>query len=116
MTRWNLIDLEQHEEDPMPTWPIVLAFAAVSIPFLTSYLERKQDCYPERAACEQDWNSTDCQPQTDPSCRYMGGTYRGGYGGHYYSFRGYGHGSNYQHGAISRGGFGKFGRAFSIGG
>lgn len=115
MSRFSLINLE-HDEDAMPKWPIVLAFAAVSIPLLISYFEKKQDCYPEKFACEQDWNSADCKPQPDPSCRYMGRTYHGWYSGHYYGMRGMGHGSSYQSGAVSRGGFGKFGRAFSIGG
>lgn len=85
-----------------------LTFIFLTVPFLLALCERRQDCYESKQSCEKDWNSSDCAPQTENTCRYVGRSYSSFYRG--------GSSSNTSIGHISRGGFGSIGHAFGGGG
>ncbi|MFV8249861.1 hypothetical protein [Bdellovibrio bacteriovorus] len=103
MSKWNLVE----ENDENKAWPVYLVFAALTIPFFMALCERRQDCYNTAQDCQKDWNSDECTPQpAEPACRYVSRGYSNFHGGG---------SSGTKIGTISRGGFGKIGRAFSAG-
>ena len=98
------------EEEPK-SWVIPLVFAMITIPFLMAGCEeKKHDCYRTSDDCGQDWSTSDCKPNPDKSCPYIGRSYTGSH-----IYRG-GLSKSPQSIGIKRGGFGFTGRGFFRGG